>query len=115
MGQPHLFPRSSLAFVFRLATRVCARHHARSRLRHHPSRSRGTARGGDFGTAPRSPRPGRGGVLLPTEGVAPSQTALGQAIARQSSVITEDLNLSDLALHAPQSIVAQSLRAVVAI
>jgi serine phosphatase RsbU (regulator of sigma subunit)/pSer/pThr/pTyr-binding forkhead associated (FHA) protein len=58
---------------------------------------------------------GRGGVLLPTEGVAPSQTALRQAMARQSSVITEDLNLSDLALQAAQSIVAQSLRAVVAI
>jgi sigma-B regulation protein RsbU (phosphoserine phosphatase) len=36
-------------------------------------------------------------------------------MARQSSVITEDLNLSDLALQAAQSIVAQSLRAVVAI
>src|SRR6202049_1653037 len=32
---------------------------------------------------------GKGGVLLPTEGVAPSQTALRQALAKGSSVITE--------------------------
>jgi phosphoserine phosphatase RsbU/P len=56
---------------------------------------------------------GKGGVLLPTEGVAPSQTALRQAMAKQSSVITEDLSLADTALQAAQSIVAQSLRAIV--
>ena len=58
---------------------------------------------------------GRGGVRLPTEGLAPSQTALRQALEQKSSVITEDLNLADLALQAAQSIVAQSLRAVIAI
>jgi serine phosphatase RsbU (regulator of sigma subunit) len=58
---------------------------------------------------------GKGGVLLPTEGVAPSQTALRQAMAKQSSVITEDLSLADTAFQAAQSIVAQSLRAIVAI
>jgi sigma-B regulation protein RsbU (phosphoserine phosphatase) len=58
---------------------------------------------------------GKGGVLLPTEGVAPSQTALRQAMAKGSSVITEDLNLAEQALQAAQSIVAQSLRAVVVI
>ena len=58
---------------------------------------------------------GKGGVLLPTAGVAPSQTALRQAMAKQSSVITEDLNLADVALQSALSIVAQSLRAVVAI
>ena len=58
---------------------------------------------------------GKGGVVLPAEGVAPSQTALRQAMAKKSSVITEDLNLADQALQAAQSIVAQSLRAVVAI
>jgi sigma-B regulation protein RsbU (phosphoserine phosphatase) len=57
----------------------------------------------------------RGGVRLPTEGLAPSQTALRQALEQKSSVITEDLNLADLALQAAQSIVAQSLRAVIAI
>jgi phosphoserine phosphatase RsbU/P len=58
---------------------------------------------------------GNGGVHLPTEGVAPSQTALRQAMAKQSSVITEDLSLADLDLQAAQSIVAQSLCAIVAI
>jgi sigma-B regulation protein RsbU (phosphoserine phosphatase) len=58
---------------------------------------------------------GKGGVDLPVEGVAPSQTALKQAMAKKSSVITEDLNLADTALQAAQSIVAQSLRAVIAI
>jgi len=58
---------------------------------------------------------GKGGVLVPMEGVAPSQTALRQAMAKHSSVITEDLSLADNALQAAQSIVAQSLRAIVAI
>jgi phosphoserine phosphatase RsbU/P len=57
---------------------------------------------------------GKGGVDLPMEGLAPSQTALKQAMAKKSSVITEDLNLADTALQAAQSIVAQSLRAVIA-
>jgi sigma-B regulation protein RsbU (phosphoserine phosphatase) len=58
---------------------------------------------------------GKGSVRLPTEGLAPSQTALRQALEQKSSIITEDLNLADLALQAAQSIVAQSLRAVIAI
>jgi phosphoserine phosphatase RsbU/P len=58
---------------------------------------------------------GKGGVVLPAEGIAPSQTALRQALAKQSSVITEDLSLADTALQAAQSIVAQSLRAIVVI
>jgi sigma-B regulation protein RsbU (phosphoserine phosphatase) len=58
---------------------------------------------------------GKGCVDLPTEGVAPSQTALRQAVAQRSSVITEDLGNADVALQAAQSIVAQSLRAIVAI
>jgi len=56
-----------------------------------------------------------GGVDLPLESVAPSQTALRQAIKQQSSIITEDLNLADLDLQGAQSIVAQRLRAVIAI
>ncbi len=58
---------------------------------------------------------GKGGVVLPTGGLAPSQTALRQAMAKQSCVITEDLSLADQSLQAAQSIVSQSLRAVVAI
>jgi sigma-B regulation protein RsbU (phosphoserine phosphatase) len=58
---------------------------------------------------------GKGCVDLPTEGVSPSQTALRQAVAQESSVITEDLSNADVALQAAQSIVAQSLRAIVAI
>jgi len=58
---------------------------------------------------------GKGGVESPTEGVAPSQTALRQAMAKQSSVITEDLSLADSDLQSAQSIVAQSLRAIIAI
>lgn len=55
------------------------------------------------------------GKTLPVNGVIPSQTALQQALERRCSVITEDLNRADVALQAAQSIVAQSLRTVVAI
>jgi|CZKF01.1.fsa_nt_gi serine phosphatase RsbU (regulator of sigma subunit) len=58
---------------------------------------------------------GKGGENLPPESIAPSQTALGQAIDRQVSVISEDLNLADLDLKSAQSIVVQQLRSVVAI
>ena len=58
---------------------------------------------------------GKGSVDLPTKGIAPSQTALRQAIAQRSSVITEDLGNADVALQAAQSIVEQSLRAIAAI
>ena len=58
---------------------------------------------------------GAGGLRLPLEGLAPSQTALRQALEQKSSVITEDLNRAEAALQMAQSIVAQSLRAVVAI
>jgi len=56
-----------------------------------------------------------GGKAVPANGLNPSQTALNQALERRSAVITEDLNQADFALQAAQSIVAQSLRAVVAI
>ncbi len=56
-----------------------------------------------------------GGVRLPPNSVAPSQTAVRLALERQSSVITEDLALADMQLQAAESIVAQRLRAVVAI
>jgi sigma-B regulation protein RsbU (phosphoserine phosphatase) len=58
---------------------------------------------------------GAGGVRLSPESLAPSQTALRQALEQKSSVITEDLNRADVALQMAQSIVAQSLRAVIAI
>lgn len=56
-----------------------------------------------------------GGESLPPETLNPSQTAVNQAVSRQSSVITEDLNLAGLDLKAAESVVVQSLRAVVAI
>ena len=55
------------------------------------------------------------GESLPPETLNPSQTAINQAISKQSSVITEDLNLAGLDLKAAQSVVVQGLRAVVAI
>ncbi|MBZ5659993.1 MAG: SpoIIE family protein phosphatase [Acidobacteriia bacterium] len=58
---------------------------------------------------------GTGGVALPAQGLSPSQTALRKAMAQESAVITEDLNLADTAFRGAQSIVAQSLRAVIAI
>ncbi len=58
---------------------------------------------------------GSGGVRMSTESVAPSQTALRQALEQRTSVITEDLSRAEAALQMAQSILAQSLRAVVAI
>ena len=58
---------------------------------------------------------GGGRESLPAQGLAPSQTVLRQAIERQASVVTEDLNLADLNLQSAQSIVIQNLRAVVCI
>jgi sigma-B regulation protein RsbU (phosphoserine phosphatase) len=55
------------------------------------------------------------GATLPSEGITPSQTALRQAIERQSSVITEDLNTAGADLQGAQSIVLQRLRAIVVI
>jgi sigma-B regulation protein RsbU (phosphoserine phosphatase) len=57
----------------------------------------------------------RGGLRLSPETLAPSQTAMRQALKLQASVITEDLNLADFDLQGAQSIVAQRLRAVIAI
>ncbi len=55
------------------------------------------------------------GDNLPLGAINPSQTAVNQAITRQSSVITEDLNLAGLDLKSAESVVVQGLRAVVAI
>jgi phosphoserine phosphatase RsbU/P len=62
-------------------------------------------------------RVGRGkrGLRLSPESFLPSQTAVRQAVERRSSVITEDLARADFQLQAAQSVVAQRLRAVVAI
>jgi phosphoserine phosphatase RsbU/P len=57
----------------------------------------------------------RGGVCLPSDSLAPSQTALRLALEQQSSVITEDLNQADFNLQVAESVIAQGLRAVVAI
>ena len=56
-----------------------------------------------------------GGVGMPTEGFAPTQTALRMAIESQTGVITGDLQQADVALQGAQSIIAQRLRSVVAI
>jgi serine phosphatase RsbU (regulator of sigma subunit) len=55
------------------------------------------------------------GENLPPETLNPSQTAINQATSKQSSVITEDLNLAGIDLKAAASIVVQGLRAVVAV
>jgi len=56
-----------------------------------------------------------GGLRLPPESLAPSQTAIQLAVRNQSAVITEDLAQAEMDLQAAQSIVAQRLRAVVVI
>ncbi|MGA8041964.1 MAG: SpoIIE family protein phosphatase [Terracidiphilus sp.] len=56
-----------------------------------------------------------GGESLPPETLSPSHTAVNLAINRQSSVITEDVNLAGVDLKAAESVVVQNLRAVVAI
>jgi serine phosphatase RsbU (regulator of sigma subunit) len=56
-----------------------------------------------------------GGLDLASEGLAPSQTALRQALEKRSAVITEDLARADVELQDAQSIVVQRLRSVVAI
>jgi phosphoserine phosphatase RsbU/P len=58
---------------------------------------------------------GKGGVRLPTEGLAPSRTAVRLAVQHHMSAVTEDLDRADAELQAAQSIVAQQLRAVIAI
>jgi sigma-B regulation protein RsbU (phosphoserine phosphatase) len=56
-----------------------------------------------------------GGVSMPAEGFAPTQTALRMAVESQKGVITGDLQQADVALQGAQSIIAQRLRSVVAI
>ena len=56
-----------------------------------------------------------GGLRLPAESIAPSQTALRMALEQKSSVITEDLALAGVDLQAARSVIAQQLRAVVVI
>lgn len=56
-----------------------------------------------------------GGMRLPPESLAPSQTAIQLAFRQQSPVVTEDIERADQNLAAAQSIIAQRLRAVVVI
>jgi phosphoserine phosphatase RsbU/P len=56
-----------------------------------------------------------GGLQLSPESLTPSQTALGLALKRQSSVVTEDINRADFDLQGAHSVVVQNLRAVIAI
>jgi len=59
-------------------------------------------------------RNNKGDILAP-ETINPSQTAVNQAIGKESSVITENLNLAGVDLKSAESVVVQGLRAVVAI
>jgi serine phosphatase RsbU (regulator of sigma subunit) len=56
-----------------------------------------------------------GGMRLPPDSLAASQTAIQMALKQQSAVITEDLAQAEMGLQAAESIVAQRLRAVVVI
>ena len=56
-----------------------------------------------------------GGLRLPPESLAPSQTAIQLALRKQEAVITEDLAQAEMNLQAAESIVAQRLRAIVVI
>lgn len=56
-----------------------------------------------------------GGMRLPPESLAPSQTAIQLALRQLSPVVTEDIERADMDLQAAQSIIAQRLRAVVVI
>ncbi len=56
-----------------------------------------------------------GGRSLPPETLSPSQTAVNQAVRSQSNVVPADLKLADADLKSAESVVLQSLRAVVAI
>jgi sigma-B regulation protein RsbU (phosphoserine phosphatase) len=56
-----------------------------------------------------------GGVGMATEGFSPTQTALRMAVDSQTGVVTGDLQQAEVALQGAQSIIAQRLRAVVAI
>jgi len=58
---------------------------------------------------------GESGKPVTPESLNPSQTALGQALKKRSSVITEDIQAGNVKLQEAQSIVMQRLRAVVAI
>lgn len=58
---------------------------------------------------------GSGGARLAPESLAPSQTALRQAVSKRSAIITDDLNLASQSLQNAQSVVIQGLRTVVAI
>src|ERR1700726_1617319 len=49
----------------------------------------------------------RGGLCLPSDSLAPSQTALRLALAQQCSVITEELNQADFNLQVAESVIAQ--------
>ncbi len=56
-----------------------------------------------------------GGLRLPPESLAPSQTAIQLALRQNSPVVTEDIERAEMDLQSAQSIIAQRLRAVVVI
>jgi serine phosphatase RsbU (regulator of sigma subunit) len=56
-----------------------------------------------------------GNKSMTADSFSPTKTALRLAVESQSGVITEDLNLADTVLKGAESIIAQGLRAIVAI
>jgi phosphoserine phosphatase RsbU/P len=58
---------------------------------------------------------GAGGKQLPLTDLAPSQTAIRQALEKQSSIVTSDLAQAPIDLQAAPSVILQSIRAVVVI
>jgi phosphoserine phosphatase RsbU/P len=58
---------------------------------------------------------GNKGDNLAPETINPSQTAVNQAVSKECSIVTEDLNFAGLDLKSAESVVVQGLRAVVAV
>jgi phosphoserine phosphatase RsbU/P len=56
-----------------------------------------------------------GSTSFEAQSFSPSQTAIGLALKQQSGVVTGDLHQADVMLQDAQSVIAQSLRSVVAI
>jgi phosphoserine phosphatase RsbU/P len=56
-----------------------------------------------------------GSTSFEAKSFSPSQTAIGLALKQQSGVVTGDLHQADVLLQDAQSVIAQSLRSVVAI
>jgi len=70
---------------------------------------------GDDGTLKVSVAQQRGGARVSGAAVEPSKTAINAAMEQRRGIVTEDVALADQNLQAAHSVIAQRLRAVVAI